>query len=131
MRLPRADAARLRALLSANPRMSKSRFIEAYAQHHEPDIDKLIEQDINRRATAFIARQKGKDGIRKAFIVEGEAGQIVVNIELTKELDDANAVVNHLQNAIDGRVPALNKAKRRRTYILGQTGLFTYDDEMT
>lgn len=123
MRLPKEDSERLKTLLDENPSMPKSEFVEAYARYYKPDALKLIHQDVNRKATAFIARQIGEDGIRKAFIVGPKDDPKVVNIENVKKLSDADAVVSHLQNAVDSRLPGLKKALKKRNDIAGQMNL--------
>lgn len=129
MRLPKEDADYLRNLLEENPNMAKEDFKKAFARYFTPDVPKLIDQAVNRRVNGFVARIKGGDGIRKCFIVDGNTGPEIVNIESTVDVQDARRVAERLEASVKRRIPGMMKAKKKLQELEGQISVYDLAQE--
>lgn len=95
------------------PRISKKEVFDLVKLHYSPDIERLINKDIQRLATSLTAQIRDDDGRRKIFSVREKGDNRYVNIDLTKNKLDLQMVHEQLVAQRDSRDWSIDKVKAR------------------
>ncbi|MDU5915457.1 MAG: hypothetical protein E6Z25_05235 [Negativicoccus succinicivorans] len=95
------------------PRISKQEVFDLVKLHYSPDIERLINKDIQRLATSLTAQIRDDDGRRQIFSVREKGDNRYVNIDLTKDKLDLQMVQEQLVAQRDSRDWSIDKVTKR------------------
>lgn len=95
------------------PRISKQEVFDLVKLHYSPDIERLINKDIQRLATSLTAQIRDDDGRRKIFSVREKGDNRYVNIDLTENKLDLQMVQEQLVAQRDSRDWSIDKVTKR------------------
>lgn len=95
------------------PRISKQEVFDLVKLHYSPDIERLINKDIQRLATSLTAQIRDDDGRRRIFSVREKGDNRYVNIDLTENKLDLQMVHEQLVAQRDSRDWSIDKVTKR------------------
>ena len=105
------------------PKKIKSDLIETIRPHYTADYKKLVEQDLNRIANSIAASIRDENGARSIFTIESEGNSVLVNVDVSENIQDLRSVYVDLLNGRDSRERSILKVFKRGQEVAGQQSL--------
>jgi hypothetical protein len=89
-----------------------------------PDVPELMDREYNNAASRFLASKKDKKGHRT--ILSNPETKEFVNIEISNDINDLNAIKKKLHTNIGGYEYTISKIEMKTLALTGQISIIEY-----
>ena len=95
------------------PRIPVSEVCDLVRMHYTADIERLIARDVRRIATNLAAQVRDEDGRRAVFSVQEAGNDRYVNVDVSQDVFELQAVQENLVKQRDSRDWSIEKVTKR------------------